>query len=197
MRTWPHLKSTENGLFWRLYWPFEEKCRKSLILTLFLFILRNKHKIAYFDDLIIYFGKNTPYAVFWHFCCSFKEKSTVGIILTTFLDILKNRSRQNEPYPFWRARALMWKMHTMAYFEDFSAHFDTTSWRCLFWWGFWAIHGLNWLSLRPQSISFWKAFQTVNVLVWRDSRADRSLFWKEIQATWLLIWLYSQAYFEA
>jgi len=138
------------------------------------------HKMSYFDDLMFYFGKNTPYAVFWHFCCSFKEKSTVCIILTTFLDILKNWKRQNEPYPFWRARALIWKMHREAYFEDFSAHFNTMSCICLFWWALRAIHGLNWFSLRPQSISFWKAFQTVNVLVWRDSRADRSLFWTEI-----------------
>jgi len=48
------------------------------------------HKMSYFDDLMFYFGKNTPYAVFRHFGCSFKEKSTVGIILTTFLDIQKN-----------------------------------------------------------------------------------------------------------
>jgi len=197
MRTWPHLKSTETGLFWRLYWPFEEKCRKSLILTLFLFILRNKHKMAYFDDLMFYFGKNTPYAVFWHFCCSFKEKSTVCIILTTFLDILKNRKRQNGPYPFWRARALIWKLHTKGYNEDFSAHFNTMSCICLFWWAFWAIHIQTWLSLKAQSSRFWKASQAVNVLICRGFRAYRSLFWTEIQATWLFLWTTCKAYFEA
>jgi len=157
----------------------------------------NMHKIAYFDGLMFYFGKNSRKALFRHFCCSFKEKSTVGIILMTFLDILKNWKRQNGPYPFWRARALIWKLHTKGYIEDFSAHFNTMSWICLFWWDFWAIHIQIWLSLKAQSIRFWKAFQTVNALIWRDSRADRSLFWTEIQATWLLIWLYSQAYFEA
>ena len=116
------------------------------------------HKMAYVDDLMFYFGKNTPYAVFWHFCCSFKEKSTVGIILTTFLDILKNWKRQNEPYPFWRARALIWKMHREAYFEDFTAHFDATSFICFFWWDFWAIHIQTWLSFKDTIQSFLKVF---------------------------------------
>ena len=154
------------------------------------------HKTAYFDDLMFLFGKNTPYAVFWHFCCSFKEKSTVGIILTTFLDILKNWKRQNEPYPFWRARALIWKLHREAYFEDLSAHFDATSWRCFFWLAFWAIHIQIWLSLKAQSIRFWKAFQTVNALIWRESGADRRLFCTEIRNNRLFLWTTCKAYFE-
>ena len=148
------------------------------------------HKMAYFDGLMFCIAKNTTYAVFWHFCCSFKEKSTVGIILTTFLDILKNWKRQNEPYPFWRARALIWKLHTKGYIDDFSAHFNTMSCIYLFWWAFWAIHSLNYISLRTQSSSSWKAFQSANVLICRRFRACRSLFWKEIQATWFLFWLH-------
>ena len=147
--------------------------------------------MAYFDNLMFLIVKNTPYGVFWQFCCSFKEISTRGIILTTFLDILKNRSRQNEPYTFWRARALIWKLHTKGYIEDFSAHFNTMSCICLFWWAFWAIHSINWISLRPQSIRFWKGFTIINIVVWRESGAEISLFWTEIQATWLLFWLHS------
>jgi len=138
------------------------KCTKCLILTALLLILQKMHKMSFFDDirvhflnmhkmafldeLMLYFWKNSPYAVFWHSCCSFKEKSTAGIILTTFLNILKNRSRQNEPYPFWRARALIWKMHTKGYIEDFSAHFNTMSCICWFWWDFWIIPIQTWLS---------------------------------------------------
>ena len=154
------------------------------------------HKRVYFDDLMFYFGKNTPYAVFWHFCCSFKENRTVCIILTTFLDILKNRKRQNGPYPFWRARARIWKLHTKSYIEDFSAHFNTMSCICLFWWVLRAIHSLHLWFLRPQHSRFWKGSPTINVIVWKNSRADRSLFWTEIQASLLFLWTTCKACFE-
>ena len=189
-------KRPQNTLFSYIFHNrpyFVEFCKPRFILRIFLLILGELHRMSYFDDILVhflkmhkmaffdgfmfYFGKNSRKVLFRHFCCSFKEQSTVGIILTTFLDILKNWKRQNGPYPFWRARALIWKLHTKGYNEDFSAHFNTMSCICLFWWAFWAIHSLHLWSLRPQHSRFWKGFPTINVIVWRDSRADRSLFW--------------------
>ena len=57
----------ENGLFWRLYWPFEEKCRKSLILTLFLFTLRNKHNFRYMSKITLFCSFLVKIRIFWAF----------------------------------------------------------------------------------------------------------------------------------
>ena len=116
------LKRAKTGPFWRLFHPFCSICTKGLILTTLLFNLWKLHKKAYFDKCIDNFVESAQEGLFCRDFFTFFRKCTRRLVLTTFLNILKNWKRQNEPYPFWRARALIWKMYREAYFEDFSAH---------------------------------------------------------------------------